>query len=315
MELVIKPDTNGDSLESLLPHTEILECIVELANKSIREKRPAHGGHKSSNSSGNHIHERGQGRRTEAFELARQAERQRPAEESRASEKEPIIERWNEQRNHPRPREQIARRPTRDNGSDRLTPKDGPPEPPGALNNGSIGRDVVEDQHHDSPSRAAHSDVASSSVQSHDPVHPPLTRNPSEASAGTEGSGFMDVRALSDILEMKVSDGARGISGYIEDGNGRRHYVTAILEPKQEFNFMSYRKASELSLLKAIEPYTEETMRVRIQNVRGRLVKPLGKVLVRWAAKEESHDAFSLEFWVAPFEGDRNLVMGGLELN
>lgn len=148
----------------------------------------------------------------------------------------------------------------------------------------------------------------------------PLKRNPSEAPAdskqfdrntGRESSDFMSVRVLPNVLKMKVSRDAYGTSGYIEDGNRTLRFVTAVVEPEQIFNFMSYRKASELSLLKAIKPYTEEkTAKIRIKTVYGSLVKPLGKVMIHWATRQENHSVLSLEVWVAPFEGERSLVLG-----
>lgn len=203
-------------------------------------------------------------------------------------------------------------------GSDRPEPNRDPPEPPNAPNNRPRSRRTVEDHNRKQYAGGSNNEVASRNVHGDSSGRSRATNlsgtsassQQRERNAGREGSEYMSVRALPEILQMEASHSAQAVQGCIEDGNGKQRLVTAIVERKQKFNLMSANMASELSLLKAIKQYTgEEGVKTSIQTISGGPIKPLGRVMVQWGTIQHPN-AFSLEVWVAPYILGRELVLG-----
>lgn len=123
-------------------------------------------------------------------------------------------------------------------------------------------------------------------------------------------SDFIDVRPTNNVFEMKRSQYPRRIQGSMERGDKVMQDVTALLEPEQDFNYMTVAQAGELGLLSSIDQYTGEDGQDEtwIESYSGRRIKPTGTIQVPWKAPQSRRT--SLFFWVFPYHGKRNLVLG-----
>lgn len=335
----------SSSTESLLYHKEV-NIVLDLARAMRKQEAvPQMRGQAQPRRADSSGRQRQQERpRAEASEQEHEEERRRsreerqrleriqeeaqtaePSERPRRFEERAIVERDQQRRetkNHSMSRRWAAYQLSRYNGSRRLTPNSslsGSMNTPGS---GPLSRRIAEDHGLNESPRGSLSETVSRENQENTAVRPPAT-SPTDSSAGSsqvrrfairEGSDFMRVRALSNILKMEASRSAQRVQGYIEDGDGRQRSVTAILEQVQAFNFMTTNKASELSLLGSIELYTgEEEVETWIESVDGRRIEPVGKIQVLWSMRQQSPlgvNAFSLEFWVFSYHQERDLVLG-----
>lgn len=339
-------DTMNGSTESLIFHDEV-EVILKLARTIRKEEAVPHvqGNIHLRRGNPSDREQQEERRRAEAFERGREAERRRLDEEWRtsqrlqgsvsqrpqgqrteAAERRLRFEEQGDTRRNEQSRESsydpTRRRLSRHVGSDRPTPNSSPSEAPNVPHDRPQWS--VEEHSREHLPRASPSEEVSRENESDIPMRS-HEANSSEASAGSrrtnrnigrQGSDFTSVCALPETLKMMASNSAHRVQGYIEGGDGRQRSVTAILEPEQTFNFMTDKKASELSLLDDIEPYTVEEGGVTtwIESVGGRRIEPLGKIQILWSMAQQSHhdlNAFSLQFWVFPYHPERDLVLGG----
>lgn len=131
---------------------------------------------------------------------------------------------------------------------------------------------------------------------------------PTETPRVDTESEFIDVRSSNEVLKMVVSNGYQRFPGQIERQDGSWQEVTGILEPEQEFNFMTATRASDLGLLEKVDPYTGEDGQAWIESCSGERIRPTGTLWVKWKAPQSK--PISLFFWVSPHGPERDLVLG-----
>lgn len=123
-------------------------------------------------------------------------------------------------------------------------------------------------------------------------------------------SEYLNVRPLDNVLKMAKSLKSERISGYLELSNKSWLPVSGILEPEQEFSFISVTLASEMNLLYQVEQYTVEDGETWIQSFSGRMIKPIGRICIRWRTSRIHPRPVSVLFWVFNYHQERDPVLG-----
>lgn len=82
------------------------------------------------------------------------------------------------------------------------------------------------------------------------------------------------------------------------------------MEPQQDFSFISVTLASEMNLLDQVEQYTGEDGEIWIQSFGGRMIKPIGRICIRWRTSRTHLRPISVLFWVFDYHQKRDLVLG-----
>lgn len=136
------------------------------------------------------------------------------------------------------------------------------------------------------------------------------TRSNTHSQSNTIESEYLNVRPLDNVLKMAKSLKSERISGYLELSNKSWLPVSGILEPEQEFSFISVTLASEMNLLYQVEQYTGEDGEIWIQSFGGRKIKPIGRICIRWRTSRIHLRPVSVLFWVFNYHQERNLVLG-----
>lgn len=122
---------------------------------------------------------------------------------------------------------------------------------------------------------------------------------------------LIGIPSSGDDLRIVVSPEQREIQGKITNRAKDEYLVTAKIEPRQRFNFMTGWIATELGLLSSVQPLKGADKETWIMLPSGTRIRPDGTIQLQWCPPEAPDTRpINLQFFVLSKWWERKIILG-----
>lgn len=119
---------------------------------------------------------------------------------------------------------------------------------------------------------------------------------------------FIGVRSSKEALRIVMSPNQHMVQGKIKYKDDPQLSVAALVEPEQDFNFITRFRASKLGLLDYVHPHEDDNEDSWIVTPSKRKIRPHGTISLRWYISQSK--SISLHFIVLEYWRNREIVLG-----